>query len=64
MGDGGQGCPKFLDYGRTEAQRTTGSLAKSAAPPPIEDEVVATCLDGPVEHISQAPHVEGPHRRV
>eukprot|EP00971_Amphidinium_carterae_P309263 6145734-Amphidinium_carterae.1 len=64
MGDGGQGCSKLLDFGRTKAQRTSGSWPRVKLPPPLQEEIVATYLAGPVEHISQAPHVEGPHRRV
>eukprot|EP00971_Amphidinium_carterae_P316555 6292638-Amphidinium_carterae.1 len=33
-------------------------------PPPVEEEVDVIGLVGPVEHNTQAPHVEGPHRRV
>eukprot|EP00971_Amphidinium_carterae_P183201 3635664-Amphidinium_carterae.1 len=33
-------------------------------PPPVTDEIVAEGLTAPVVHDAQAPHVEGPHRRV
>eukprot|EP00971_Amphidinium_carterae_P212154 4210058-Amphidinium_carterae.1 len=33
-------------------------------PPPFEEEVDAIGLAGPVEHDTQAPHVEGPHKQT
>eukprot|EP00971_Amphidinium_carterae_P119157 2360456-Amphidinium_carterae.1 len=33
-------------------------------PPPVADEIVAEGPAAPVAHDAQAPHVEGPHRRV
>eukprot|EP00971_Amphidinium_carterae_P161713 3205780-Amphidinium_carterae.1 len=33
-------------------------------PKPVEEEIVVEGLAEPVAHDAQAPHVEGPHRRV
>eukprot|EP00971_Amphidinium_carterae_P074249 1467323-Amphidinium_carterae.1 len=33
-------------------------------PPPTEEEIATPCLAVPAEHDTQAPHVEGPHKRV
>eukprot|EP00971_Amphidinium_carterae_P275864 5473835-Amphidinium_carterae.1 len=49
---------EYLRWDRPEA------WPRVKLPPPVEEEIIAEGLAEPVAHYSQAPHVEGPHRRV